>query len=302
MAVALVHDCDCERRPDPLAKEGDFRDCYMESGIQSEDTEHDLGLVAMGVVVPGGKGSEFEDRGLFLYDLKAFIPADAIITAAVWHPYIAATDAAGTHSFRAHRIRRHDLMEDHATWEAYKLYDSGTATGGTTTTIVDGGKNWTDDLTGYKVKVWYGTGYNWTTVTSNTPTQLTVSPAIGDVDAGDLYWIRTPWAAVGASDTSTDRDTGVGFNIGTGVFNSTGWKAITCTTLVNDAWTNQGGICTFIVERFDAFMSTQGYAQVHAKPPPPTDPYATTHHLRVTYTLADRTFQVMVRSHDTCLR
>lgn len=299
-AITIVHDCDAERRATPNALNGDFRDCYLnEEAASGFQRNYDSSSVMMGVVVPGGKGTEYEYRALFCYDLRAFIPAGATPTAASWHIYVATTTATATQPFRIVRIRRHDWEEDQATWEAYRLYDSGTATGGTTTTIEDTGASW-PDLTGYKVKVYYPgePGWDYTTVTSNTPTVLTVSPAIRDVDAGDLYLIRTPWAAVGAGDTTYDRDPVTPGAVVIGTLDTTGWKAITGASpyifgFVEDAWNDRDGICTFICERYDN-MTVAGAAIAQAKPPPPTDPYATTHHLRITYTLDGRTFQALV--------
>ncbi|KKN47446.1 hypothetical protein LCGC14_0662860 [marine sediment metagenome] len=223
MAITLVHDCDVERRPDPTAYEGDWRDCYLESDILGLPSGfHDGTQVAVGVIVPGGKGSEYERRGLFLFDLNAFIPASATITAHVWHFYVRSTNAAAGHIFRAVRCRRTGWLEREATWNAWK------------------------------------TGSNWT------------SP--------------------GAGDTSDDRDAGVIDSIGT--LATPGWKAIDLRYLVDDAWDNRNGICTFIMERFDSFLTAQGEVTIDAKNYQPYGPE--THHLRITYTLDGRTFQAFV--------
>lgn len=219
--ITLVHDCDVERRAGPLALNGDFRDTYIES-VMGPNNPHDGTQVAVGVIVPGGKGSQYERRGLFLFDLNAFIPASATITAAVWWFYVNSTNAAPGHNFRAIRIRRHDWKEDEANWNSYK------------------------------------TGSSWTTA--------------------------------GAEDVDDDRDPSVNASIG--ALDTTGWKSKNVLTLVSDAWSNRSGICTFIMERFDVFMADQGEAMLHAKNYQPYGPE--THHLRITYTLAGRTFQVMV--------
>lgn len=220
--ITLAHDCDIERRGDPIALNGDFRDCFIE-GPPGDYATHDGTQVAVGVVVPGGKSSEYERRGLLLYDLNAYIPASATITAARWWIYVVATDAAAGHNFRLVRIRRHDWKEDEATWNSYK--------------------------------------------------------------AG------SPWTSPGAGDINNDRDPTQ--TVGLGAITATGWHDWDVLTLASDAWSNRGGICTFIMERFDSFMTAQGEVMFHAKNYRPYGPE--THHLRITYYLADRTFQVMVR-------
>jgi hypothetical protein len=221
MAITLIHDCDVDRRDDPDTLNGDFRDTYLEE--LGAAFPHDGTQVAVGILVPGGKGSEYERRGLLLYDINAFIPASATITAARWWIYVMSTDAAPGHNFRLVRIRRHDWKENEATWNSYK------------------------------------TG--------------------------------SPWTSPGASDVNNDRDPMV--TVGLGAITTVGWKNYDVLTLGSDAWTNRSGICTFIMERFDMFMAAQGEIMFHAKNYHPYGPE--THHLRITYTLADRTFQVMVR-------
>jgi len=62
--------------------------------------------------------------------------------------------------------------------------DSGTATAGASTTLTDGGKSWTvNAYAGFEVRITAGTGSGqWRTITSNTATVLTVTPA----------WTTTP--------------------------------------------------------------------------------------------------------------
>ena len=64
--------------------------------------------------------------------------------------------------------------------------------------------------------------------------------------------------------------------------------------MVTDAWDNRGGICTFVLYRDDAYMHVIGYINVIAKDYR-VQVVSLPHHLRITYTLAGRTFQVMVR-------
>lgn len=228
MAITLVHDCDIERRPVPLALNGDFRDCHLSES--SPDLVHDGTQFQPGIY---DDKELYNVRALLLFDLNTFIPASATITAAVWWFYVSGTDSLATHSFRAVRCRRNDegsgncWKEDEATWNSYK------------------------------------TGSNW---------------SLG-----------------GASSTVNDRDEGVIVTIG--ALDTTGWKSIDFLTLVSDAWSTQGGICTFIMERYDAYMDEVGQAMINAKNmygAPNYDP-VTPHHLRITYTLDGRTFQAMVR-------
>jgi len=295
MAITLVHDCDIDRRPDPQALNGDFRDCCMDQ--IAPDIAHDGNQFHPGVFVPGGKGTEYEHRALLLFDLTKFIPASATITAAVWWFYVQITGATGQ-LFRAVRCRRHDWKEDEATWNAYKNpSDHGTAESGTANTLTDSDQSWaTDEWVGHNVYITAGTGAGQTrTVTGNNATTLTVSSNwTTNPDATSQYIVGAIWEAPGASGTTSDRDTGVLVSIGT--LPTTGWKNIDFLTLVSDAWANRDGICTFIVERFDAFMTTIGAAYIQAKNIGAAPGYEwAPHHLRITYTLADRTFQVMVR-------
>lgn len=72
------------------------------------------------------------------------------------------------------------------------LLSSGTATGGSTTTIIDTGKTWTiNEFAGMKVFVTAGTGLNQaTTVVSNTATTLTVETTTVAFAASSVYEIR----------------------------------------------------------------------------------------------------------------
>ena len=224
MAITLVHDCDIDRRPNPQALNGDFRDCYMDDNAPT--STRDGPEISSGIVVPGGKGSDYELRGLVLYDLTKFIPKDATITAASWRFYVNSTNSTQAQSFQIVRIRRHDWKEDEATWNAYK------------------------------------TGSNWT--------------------------------AGGASDTTSDRDNTIFATLGPLI--AAGWYAKTITAFVQDAWNNRSGICTFILERQDGWMTTAGMVHISAKNIGAFPGYEDRpHHLRITYTLADRTFQVLVQ-------
>jgi len=217
--ITLTHDCDIERRPVPLALNGDFRDTCMDEN--APDSAQDVYQIHPGSF--GVKDEEYEHRALLYFDLKAFIPASATITAAVWHFYVVNLSTTGE-TFRAVRCRRHDWKEDEATWNSYK---TGSA-----------------------------------------------------------------WTSPGASDTTSDRDTGVVVDFGT--INTVGWHSKDILTLVSDAWANQGGICTFIFEMSSLIADPTANINVDTKNYYAADP-ALVHHLRITYTLADRTFQVMVR-------
>lgn len=219
--ITVVHDCDIERRDDPTALHGDFRDCCF------EDVNPDYNLNGTGVLVgiawSGEQEKNFIRRGLVLYDLLAFIPAGATITAAVLWFYVTTADEDEDHSFRLVRIRRHDWVEDEATWNSYK------------------------------------TGSAWTTA--------------------------------GAEDMNNDRDPAVAVTLG--AITTTGWKNYNVLTLASDAWDNRGGICTFIMERYDNYLTVLGEVYFHAKEYRPYDVWGP-HHLRITYTLDSRTFQTMV--------
>ncbi len=226
MAIILIHDCDIERQPDPTAYEGDFRDCWIED--VAPDTFHDGTQFAIGLQDVGGKLLNIR-RGLLWFDLNAFVPASATITAAVWWFYIMSTSMTSGMVVQLVRIRRNDegsgnhWKEREATWNSYR---TGQA-----------------------------------------------------------------WGIAGADHLSLDRDTGVQIT-GSSGWHTTGWHTQDMLTLVSDAWSNRAGICTFIAERYND-LSTEGEAYIHAKDYYDAGP-ALVHHLRITYTLDGRMYQVMV--------
>ncbi len=286
MVITLVHDCDIERRPVPAAVGGDFRDCHIDISAAHSNTDANF-------VTPGLKDAKelFEVRALLLFDLTKFIPASATITAAVWWFNVQGTDATGQ-LFRAVRCRRQDWVENQASWNAFKNpQDYGTADPSGNDTLIDGTKSWaTNEWTGYRVHIKTGTGAGQTrAVVSNNATTLTVSPNWStNPNATSTYTVGNVWEAAGASDTAADRDTGVVDLLGN--LPTTGWKNLNLINLVSDAWDNRSGICTFIMERYDD-LTHIGMAFIYTKNIGGTYP----HHLRITYTLDGRTFQVMVR-------
>lgn len=122
--ITLVHDCDIERRPDPDAVGGDFRDTRIDGA--SPTTNFDGAWLWLGIAESAGK--YYQRRGLFHYDLKAFIPAGATIIAAVLHFYVFDTDTTVDQAFQAVRIRR-DWVEDEATWNVWKTGSNWTTAG-----------------------------------------------------------------------------------------------------------------------------------------------------------------------------
>ena len=221
MAVTLTHDCDVERRPVPLALNGDFRDTCMDQ--VAPDTAHDANQVHPGSF--GVKDEEYEHRALLYFDLAAFIPASATIVAAVWYFHVQSQNTTGQ-LFRAVRCRRHDWKEDEATWNSYK------------------------------------SGSSWTTP--------------------------------GASGIGTDRDdptTGVVDLFST--INSVGWHAKSVINNVNEAWDNQGGVCTFIFEMYTGLGAPTANINVNTKNYYAADP-TLVHQLSVAYQLSGRTFQALI--------
>jgi hypothetical protein len=220
--ITHVHDCDIERLADPAAHEGPFRDTYLNQQVPGGP--YNSSEIIVGWFIEGGKNPSFEKRGLVLYDLNAFIPAGATITAAVLHIYVDQTNASGSMEFSIKRCdpttgNPEDWVETEATWNSYK------------------------------------SGSNWGTA------------------GGDL---TTPTVVLGAIAT-------------------TGWKSYDILTMVSDAWDNRNGICTFFVIRTDDAMGISGgFMAFHTKNMYDYDA-ALPHHLRITYTLDGRTFQVMVQ-------
>lgn len=217
-AITHLHDCDIDRRDDPDAAEGDFRDTHLEDEYPT--TNYGTNIVNYAGVDAPSKGEENVMHMLLLYDLKAYIPAGATITAAAWWIYVASIGGfEGPYEYRIRRITRTDWVEMEATWNQYK------------------------------------SGINWTTAGGDMSTPL--------ISFGDIT--------------------------------TTGWNSYDILTMVSDAWSNRGGICTFCFQRNVAVGGTHGWVSVPAK-----DRYASygsekVHHLRITYTLDGRTFQAMLR-------
>lgn len=95
------------------------------------DTNYNGIIMLAGVAGPGGKTAIYEEHALFYFDLNAFIPADATITAArFWFgvftiPHV--PPPAASHELV--RLRRTDWLEDEATWNEYKSGSSWTTPG-----------------------------------------------------------------------------------------------------------------------------------------------------------------------------
>ena len=81
-----------------------------------------------------------------------------------------------------------------------------------------------------------------------------------------------------------------------GNITATGWYNYDIKTFVDDARSNRSGICTFMMFKSDV-NSDLGYVNFVTKPHPVAgDPFpAWVHHLRITYTLAGKTFEVIAR-------
>lgn len=79
-----------------------------------------------------------------------------------------------------------------------------------------------------------------------------------------------------------------------GYISSTGWHNFDLKALVDDAWDNRSGLLAFLTCRFDEHMGDDGGINYRARF---WNPGSLTycHKLRITYTLAGRTFQVVLR-------
>ncbi len=102
----------------------------------------------------------------------------------------------------------------------------------------------------------------------------------------NVYKTGSNWGT-GGGDYSTPLITIGALNVG--------WQSPNVLTIVTDAWTNRGGICTFGLDRDTGMGPVHGWSAIPAK-----DRYvgfgsANVHHLRISYTLDGRTFQAMLR-------
>ncbi len=128
--ITIVHDCDVQRRGDgsaPADDEGDFRDTHMEAGAPDSaqnTTQFDAGME------DSGKNGVNQIRGLILFDLNSFLPADAVITAAVWHFEVFLTTAIAGQTFYIKRCTRTDWVETACTWNKYDGTNTWTLAGG----------------------------------------------------------------------------------------------------------------------------------------------------------------------------
>jgi hypothetical protein len=93
-----------------------------------------------------------------------------------------------------------------STGENASIWERGTATSGTTTTLVDTAKNWTvNQWVGYDVRIWCGTGEGSVMeIASNTATTLTFVETGTAADATSMYFIEAfdSYKASGGSTTS----------------------------------------------------------------------------------------------------
>jgi hypothetical protein len=289
--ITIIDDVDIERRPTPAAVGGDFRD----SNSDSSNADLAIDATQFWAGVNGVKGATYTHRAYLYFDLLKYIPPDATITAAYWHFYVATTDATAAQAFHIDRLRK-TVVEDEGTWNDYKSGDNGTASGGGNNYLDDSSKSWTtNEWQNDTVAILSGTGAGQERViASNTGTRLTVSVNwTTNPDATSVYRING-WATAGAYNTTYDIDTSVTKTLGT--LETTGWKALDILTMVSDAWSTRSGICQFLMTRTSA-PTTLGMVTIHAKNYYATDP-ALVHHLRITYTLAGKTFQVFVFDGD----
>ncbi len=215
--VTLTHDCDINRLDSPwdVPGAGVFKDAYMTEDSPNNAYGDDNIECFAHVLVTEKDDPHWE--ALHYYDLNHFLPAGAIITAAVWWIYVTYTDMQVGQNIRVYRTRA-DWTELGATWNKY-----------------DGVNNW---------------GIN------------------------------------------HDRDAGVIANLGQ--ITSTGWKSFSIIDLVDDAWDNRNGILSMNVTRRDGSMGDDGGINYRARK---LNPGSLTycHKLRITYTLADKTYQVLIR-------
>ena len=108
-------------------------------------------------------------------------------------------------------------------------------------------------------------------------------------DDGAVPGDGTPASDGAPASDGTDRDASEYVNLGT--ITTTGWKNYTVTSLVQDAWSNHAGVHRHILERYDGYTDENGRVHVSAKE---STFYDWPHHLRITYTLADKTFETFI--------
>ncbi len=294
MAITLVHDVDIERRPDPDAYEGDFRDTYIEDA--GPNNVHDGTQVTIGY----SSKVAVERRGLFYFDLKKYIPASATITAAVWHFYCPVTSVpTDVYKWRLYRLVR-TILERIATWNTYGNEEIGVTTGGGANYLDDSSKSWDANEHAGKLLNCEDTGGITRTILSNTATRITINENWSvPPGSGKDYEILGAWTTPGAFHNGDDIDTSVDVfsltcpNTNDGV----GWyDCDSYSDIEDDAWTNRNGSCTFMGYRSNNTTLT-GEFQIEAKNRYGTLPERV-HHLRITYTLDGKTFQAFVYDGD----
>ena len=129
--ITVVHDCDIKRRGNPLAIEGDFMDCFLAENVPN-NPHNNQRFISTAFILGDEKDEDFEDRGLFLYDLNFYLPAAAVITAAVWWPKVFNTSAVAGQTFYIKRCTRTNWVEASATWNKYDGTNTWTTAGGDT--------------------------------------------------------------------------------------------------------------------------------------------------------------------------
>lgn len=101
------------------------------------------------------------------------------------------------------------------------------------------------------------------------------------------YATSTAWTTPGG-----DIDTGT--TVAIGDITTTGWKSFTITSMVTDAWNSRGKICTFLLRREDDETAPiTGLVSFRPKDRYSAEPEKV-QHIRITYTLDGKTFQVIV--------
>ncbi len=128
--ITVIHDVDVQRRGDgsaPADNEGDFRDAHVEEAVPTQNSNHtqfDAGTQE------DGKNGNTEIRAFILFDLTYYLPADAVITTAVWHFKVALTDTTSGQTFYIKRCTRTDWVETEVSWDNYKSGSAWTTAGG----------------------------------------------------------------------------------------------------------------------------------------------------------------------------
>lgn len=297
--VPHIHDVDPAHLLNPSAAEGAYRDAYISAEATGSNFGGSTSLLVKRLASDPKSGDPIKDTVALVYwDLKRFLPADAVITAAVWHAWVWANTLTTGHNIKIVRVRRNVApnlpAELGATWLQFGVVTQAplVATSGGNDWLEDSGIGWVvDEWVGQWVEQQsHGGDGEGREVVSNTSERLYVTPDWGTNPGAGVSYAINRWRAGGCGSVASDIDTGVIDDLGDmSGLGSNVWMVKDIINVVSDAWSSRNGICAFRAYRSDV-LDESGHMTWYTK----EQGALFWPHCRITYTLNDATFQAFV--------